>query len=317
MNKSGFIATLAAYVIWGLLPIYWKLLATVSSEEILAHRIVWSFIFLLLLLSLQKALPKFTGALKNPFTRRLFFLNGLIISMNWFIYIWAVNHNFIVEASLGYYINPIVSIIFGVFFFREKLSRIEWLAILLATIGVLILTIGYGKFPWISLALAFSFGFYGVVKKQRPLESTVSLTIETLAPLPIALLFLGYMGVSGQETFTSSPLPIALLFLGYMGVSGQETFTSSPFVMIGLFLTGIITAVPLLLFGFGAQRIPFTVVGFLQFVAPTLSLAIGVLLYNEPFTRTHLIAFTFIWSAALVFTLNGLLIRKKQLRKVA
>ncbi|WP_214765991.1 EamA family transporter RarD [Exiguobacterium sp. s145] len=294
MNKSGFIATLAAYVIWGLLPIYWKLLATVSSEEILAHRIVWSFIFLLLLLSLQKALPKFTGALKNPFTRRLFFLNGLIISMNWFIYIWAVNHNFIVEASLGYYINPIVSIIFGVFFFREKLSRIEWLAILLATIGVLILTIGYGKFPWISLALAFSFGFYGVVKKQRPLESTVSLTIETLAPLPIAL-----------------------LFLGYMGVSGQETFTSSPFVMIGLFLTGIITAVPLLLFGFGAQRIPFTVVGFLQFVAPTLSLAIGVLLYNEPFTRTHLIAFTFIWSAALIFTLNGLLIRKKQLRKVA
>ena len=294
MNKSGFIATLAAYVIWGLLPIYWKLLASVSSEEILAHRIVWSFIFLLLLLSLQKALPKFTGALKNPFTRRLFFLNGLIISMNWFIYIWAVNHNFIVEASLGYYINPIVSIIFGVFFFREKLSRIEWLAILLATIGVLILTIGYGKFPWISLALAFSFGFYGVVKKQRPLESTVSLTIETLAPLPIAL-----------------------LFLGYMGVSGQETFTSSPFVMIGLFLTGIITAVPLLLFGFGAQRIPFTVVGFLQFVAPTLSLAIGVLLYNEPFTRTHLIAFTFIWSAALVFTLNGLLIRKKQLRKVA
>lgn len=294
MNKSGFFATLSAYVIWGLLPIYWKLLATVSSEEILAHRIVWSFIFLLLLLSLQKALPKFTGALKNPFTRRLFFLNGLIISMNWFIYIWAVNHNFIVEASLGYYINPIVSIIFGVFFFREKLSRIEWLAILLATIGVLILTIGYGKFPWISLALAFSFGFYGVVKKQRPLESTVSLTIETLAPLPIAL-----------------------LFLGYMGISGQETFTSSPFVMIGLFLTGIITAVPLLLFGFGAQRIPFTVVGFLQFVAPTLSLAIGVLLYDEPFTRTHLIAFTFIWSAALVFTLNGLLIRKKQLRKVA
>lgn len=290
MNKSGFIATLSAYIIWGLLPIYWKLLATVSSEEILAHRIVWSFIFLLLLLSLQKALPKFTEALKNPFTRRLFFLNGLIISMNWFIYIWAVNHNFIVEASLGYYINPIVSIVFGVFFFREKLSRIEWLAILLATIGVLILTIGYGKFPWISLALAFSFGFYGVVKKQRPLESTVSLTIETLAPLPIAI-----------------------LFLGYMGISGQETFTSSPFVMIGLFLTGIITAVPLLLFGFGAQRIPFTVVGFLQFVAPTLSLAIGVLLYDEPFTRTHLIAFTFIWSAALVFTLNGLLIRKKQL----
>ncbi|AFS69906.1 MULTISPECIES: EamA family transporter RarD [Exiguobacterium] len=294
MNKSGLIATLAAYVIWGLLPIYWKLLASVSSEEILAHRIVWSFIFLMLLLYVQKALPKFAGALKNPFTRRLFFLNGLIISMNWFIYIWAVNHNFIVEASLGYYINPIVSIIFGVFFFREKLSRIEWLAIVLATIGVLILTIGYGKFPWISLALAFSFGFYGVVKKQRPLESTVSLTIETLAPLPIAI-----------------------LFLGYMGISGQETFTSSGFVTIGLVLTGVITAVPLLLFGFGAQRIPFTVVGFLQFVAPTLSLAIGVLLYDEPFTRTHLIAFTFIWSAALVFTLNGLLIRKKQLRKVA
>lgn len=294
MNKPGLFATLGAYVIWGLLPIYWKLLSSVSSEAILANRIVWSFLFLLLLLYLQKALPKLTTAFKNQRTRRLFFLNGIIISMNWFIYIWAVNHNFIVEASLGYYINPLVSIVFGVFFFKEKLSRIEWIAILLATIGVLILTIGYGEFPWISLALAFSFGFYGVVKKQRPLEATVSLTLETLAPLPLAL-----------------------LFIGYLGVQGQSTFSHTPFVTVGLLLTGVITAVPLLLFGFGAQRIPYTVVGFLQFVAPTLSLAIGVLLYDEPFTNTHLIAFTFIWSAALVFTLNSLLLRKKQLRKVA
>ncbi|WP_214847585.1 EamA family transporter RarD [Exiguobacterium sp. s193] len=294
MNKPGLFATLGAYVIWGLLPIYWKLLASVSSEAILANRIVWSFLFLLVLLYFQKALTKLTTAFRNRRTRRLFFLNGIIISMNWFIYIWAVNHNFIVEASLGYYINPLVSIVFGVFFFKEKLSRIEWIAILLATIGVLILTIGYGEFPWISLALAFSFGFYGVVKKQRPLESTVSLTLETLAPLPLAL-----------------------LFIGYLGVQGQSTFSHSPFVTGGLLLTGVITAVPLLLFGFGAQRIPYTVVGFLQFVAPTLSLAIGVLLYGEPFTRTHLIAFTFIWSAALVFTLNSLLLRKKQLRKVA
>ncbi|VWX38073.1 EamA family transporter RarD [Exiguobacterium oxidotolerans] len=294
MNKPGLFATLGAYVIWGLLPIYWKLLASVSSEAILANRIVWSFLFLLLLLYLQKALPKLTTAFKNQRTRRLFFLNGIIISMNWFIYIWAVNHNFIVEASLGYYINPLVSIVFGVFFFKEKLSRIEWIAILLATIGVLILTIGYGEFPWISLALAFSFGFYGVVKKQRPLEATVSLTLETLAPLPLAL-----------------------LFISYLGVQGTSTFSHTPFVTAGLLLTGVITAVPLLLFGFGAQRIPYTVVGFLQFVAPTLSLAIGVLLYDEPFTRTHLVAFTFIWSAALVFTLNSLLIRKKQLRKVA
>ncbi|WP_215193148.1 EamA family transporter RarD [Exiguobacterium sp. s95] len=294
MNKPGLFATLGAYVIWGLLPIYWKLLASVSSEAILANRIVWSFLFLLLLLYFQKALPKLTTAFKNQRTRRLFFLNGIIISMNWFIYIWAVNHNFIVEASLGYYINPLVSIVFGVFFFKEKLSRIEWIAILLATIGVLILTIGYGEFPWISLALAFSFGFYGVVKKQRPLEATVSLTLETLAPLPLAL-----------------------LFISYLGVQGTSTFSHTPFVTAGLLLTGVITAVPLLLFGFGAQRIPYTVVGFLQFVAPTLSLAIGVLLYDEPFTRTHLVAFTFIWSAALVFTLNSLLLRKKQLRKVA
>lgn len=294
MNKPGLFATLGAYFIWGLLPIYWKLLASVSSEAILANRIVWSFLFLLLLLYFQKALPKLTTAFKNQRTRRLFFLNGIIISMNWFIYIWAVNHNFIVEASLGYYINPLVSIVFGVFFFKEKLSRIEWIAILLATIGVLILTIGYGEFPWISLALAFSFGFYGVVKKQRPLEATVSLTLETLAPLPLAL-----------------------LFISYLGVQGTSTFSHTPFVTAGLLLTGVITAVPLLLFGFGAQRIPYTVVGFLQFVAPTLSLAIGVLLYDEPFTRTHLVAFTFIWSAALVFTLNSLLIRKKQLRKVA
>lgn len=294
MNLPGFFATLVAYIIWGLLPLYWKMLANVPSEEILAHRIIWSFLFLLILLSFQKALGKWKTALRDPFTRRLFFLNGLIISLNWFIYIWAVNHQFIVEASLGYYINPLVSIVFGVVFFREKLSPIEWVSIVLATIGVLILTIGYGEFPWISIALALSFGFYGVVKKRRPLESTVSLTLETMAPLPLALIFLGYWQVQGTSSMTESV--------------GTTT---------GLILTGIVTAVPLLLFGFGAQRIPFTWVGFLQFVAPTLSLGLGVLLYHEPFTKTHMVAFTCIWTAAIVFTLNGVWIRKKQLRKVA
>jgi len=294
MDKKGFIATLSAYVIWGLLPIYWKLLGDVSSEEILANRIVWSFLFLMGLLYYQKALPKFKEALSNSFTRRLFFLNGVIISLNWFIYIWAVNHAFIVEASLGYYINPLVSILFGVVFFRETLSRIEWIAILLAGTGVLILAIGYGDFPWIAIALAFSFGIYGVVKKRRPLESTVSLSLETLAPLPLVLVYMVMLGARGEAS---------------LGAGAGLT--------IGLVATGIITAVPLLLFGYGAQRIPYTLVGFLQFVAPTLSLAIGVLLYGEPFTRSHLIAFSFIWSAALVFTANGLWVRKKHQKKVA
>lgn len=209
-------------------------------------------------------------------------LNGFIVSANWFVYIWAVNHGYIIEASLGYYINPLVSMVLGVLVFRESLNRVQWLAVGVATVGVLVLTFGYGSFPWIAFILASTFGFYGMVKKRRPLASTVSLGIETLAVVPVAVIFLAF------ETSR-----------------GGLTMTGEPIIWAALLGTGVMTALPLLLFGYGAQHIPFTLVGFLQFIAPTLSLAIGVILYDEPFTAYHIFAFTCIWIAIFFFSWNS------------
>lgn len=267
---------------WGILPIYWKFLQEVPSGQILAHRVVWSFLFILLVLRWTKQWTEFNYALRHRATRNAFMLNGFIVSTNWFVYIWAVNHDFIIEASLGYYINPLVSMVLGVVVFRESLNRIQWLAVIVAAIGVLVLTVGYGSFPWIAFILASTFGFYGMVKKRRPLASTVSLGIETLAVLPVALLFLVV------ET-----------------TRGELTMTSEPVIWVALLGTGVMTALPLLLFGYGAQNIPFTLVGFLQFIAPTLSLAIGVIIYQEPFTKYHVFAFICIWIAIFFFSWNS------------
>lgn len=216
-------------------------------------------------------------------------LNGFIVSANWFVYIWAVNHGYIIEASLGYYINPLVSMVLGVLVFRESLNRVQWMAVAIATVGVLVLTFGYGSFPWISFVLASTFGFYGMVKKRRPLASTVSLGIETLAVMPVAVLFLGVETMNGNISFSVTPL-----------------------VWVALLGTGVVTALPLLLFGYGAQNIPFTLVGFLQFIAPSLSLAIGVIMYDEQFTSYHVFAFTCIWVAIFFFSWNSWIVARKR-----
>jgi len=288
MNK-GIWTTVGAYVIWGVLPIYWKFLQEIPSGQILAHRVVWSFLFILLVLKWTKQSNEFVYALRHRATRNAFMLNGLIVSTNWFVYIWAVNSGYIIEASLGYYINPLVSIVLGGVVFRESLNRIQWMAVGIAAIGVMTLTFGYGTFPWISLVLASTFGVYGLVKKRRPLASTVSLGIETLAVVPLAIIFLSVGAVEGQLVFNDSPL-----------------------VWLALLGTGIVTAFPLLLFGYGAQHIPFTLVGFLQFIAPTLSLFIGVMLYHEPFTMYHVFAFTCIWIAIFFFSWNSWVVARKR-----
>lgn len=281
VNK-GILATTLAYVMWGVLPLYWKLLERLPSGQILSHRIIWSVVFILLVLRYSGQIQDFRNALRHKPTRNAFIFNGFLVSSNWFIYIWAVNHGYIVQASLGYYINPLMSMVLGVVIFGEKLNRVQWLAVLIATAGVSVLTFGYGDFPWIALFLASTFGVYGLVKKRFPAASTVSLGIETLAVIPFALAYLGYTYIEGNLVVTTSPL-----------------------IWVAIIGTGVVTALPLLLFGYGAQTIPFTLVGFLQFIAPTISLLLGVIVYDEIFTVYHLLAFSCIWFAISLFLWNS------------
>ncbi|MDO3676428.1 EamA family transporter RarD [Paenibacillus ehimensis] len=282
--NAGIIYGLLAYLAWGLLPLFWKTFISVSSGEILGHRVVWSFVFVALLLLIGGRWK----ALKSAFSERKNVLPmigcSLLISLNWLIYIWAVNHDRVVETSLGYYINPLISVLLGVCFLGERLRVVQWAAMALATAGVTVLTFSYGSVPWISLALALSFGVYGLVKKKMHLEPMVSLAGETVVVLPVAAVYLLVVGMTGQSTTSSLSADYQLL----------------------LALSGVATAMPLLWFAQAAQRLSLTTVGFLQYLAPTISLILGVALYDEPFTTVHLISFCLIWSALLLFTLSSL-----------
>ncbi|TFE01153.1 EamA family transporter RarD [Jeotgalibacillus salarius] len=297
-ERRGIIYTALAYTLWGLLPLYWKFVQHVSADEILANRIFWSFWFMLVLLIATKQFNHFkTEALslfKRPKLLAALVTASVLISINWFVYIWAVNSEQMVEASLGYYINPLVSVLLGVFVLKEVLSKAQVLSFILALIGVLILTISYGSFPWIAFALAFSFGLYGLVKKMLRVNAAIGLTLETMTIMPIALLYLGYL----QQTEVLSILHVSL---------------STDLLLIG---AGAVTAIPLLLFANGAQRIPLFMVGFLQYIAPTLTLILGVFLYGEPFTAIDLISFIFIWLSLTVFTVSRMrLSRQTRLRR--
>jgi len=296
-DQAGIIYTAFSYFLWGILPIYWKWLNHVSAYEILANRIFWSFWFMLLFLFLSKRWKDFTVYLKTSLTKKkqLFalLLASLLISTNWFIYIWAVNTNQMVEASLGYYINPLVSVLLGVFILKESLSKAQMVSFGLAAIGVLILTISYGDFPWIAVGLAFSFGLYGLAKKLIQVESSIGLTLETLTIAPVSLLYLGYMYNEGSMSLFHVSLGTDLLLMG----------------------AGAVTAIPLLFFSKGAQQIPLHMVGFLQYIAPTLTLILGIWVYNETFSFTHLISFMFIWLALTIFTASRVQYARKRRRE--
>ncbi len=284
--KTGVFYAGFSYIIWGLLPIYWKLLHHVNADEILVNRIFWSFIFVVGILLVTKKWGDFLLILKNFRTnkKQLFALivASMLISCNWFIYIWAVNTDQIIQASLGYYINPLVSVLLGMIVFRERLSLAQYLSFALATIGVLILTISYGSFPWISILLALSFGLYGLSKKMIKVDSSVGLALETLVVTPIAFIYMAVLFVKGTQSFLSVSIGTDLLLIG----------------------AGAATAIPLLYFAKGAQKIPMSTIGFLQFIAPTISLILGVFVYHEHFTKVHLISFIFIWSAITIFSLS-------------
>ncbi|MDQ1772531.1 EamA family transporter RarD [Labilibaculum sp. A4] len=275
----GYVYALQAFLTWGILPIFWKLLSNVSAIEILAHRIFWSFVFLIILLLLTRK-KNVWNLLRQKKTRKSLIISSLLIGLNWGLFIYAVNAKQIVEASLGYYINPIVNVILGMIVLNEKLDKLKYIAVLIASTAVIYLTIDYGKFPWISIVLACSFGLYGLTKKTAGIEAISALAVETLILAPFALGYILYKMWIGNGA----------LFTGSISTSGY------------LMLTGIVTTLPLYWFAKGAQRIPLSALGFMQYIAPTLMLLIGVLIYNEPFRHEQLIAFGLIWIALALYT---------------
>ncbi|MCM2589604.1 EamA family transporter RarD [Rossellomorea marisflavi] len=293
-SQTGIAYTALSYLLWGILPIYWKFLGDVPADEILANRIFWSFWFMLLFLLVTRRFRGFTSYLKTSLTKKkqvlALLVASLLISANWFIYIWAVNTDQMVEASLGYYINPLVSILLGVFILKEKLTRAQILSFGLAAAGVLVLTLSYGDFPWIAFGLAFSFGLYGLAKKLIQVESSIGLTLETMTIAPVSIVYLLFLYQDDS---------LALFHTG----------TGTDLLLIG---AGAATAIPLLFFSRGAQQIPLYMVGFLQYIAPTITLILGVWMYHEPFSTVHAIAFCFIWLALAVLTVSRLQLARKR-----
>jgi chloramphenicol-sensitive protein RarD len=285
-QQAGVLYAAFSYILWGFLPVYWKLLDHVNADEILANRVFWSFFFIALILVLNKKWRLFTGTLlglaQNKKQLAALAVASMLISINWFMYIWAVNSDQMIEASLGYYINPLVSVLLGMVFLKERLSMLQYVSFALAAIGVLIMTISYGQFPWIALSLAISFGLYGLAKKLIKVDSAVGLALETLVVMPLAAIYIGYLLNQGTNSLFAGSLSTTLLLAG----------------------AGAATAVPLLFFAKGAQRIPLATLGILQYIAPTLTLILGVFVYHETFSTIHLLAFTFIWSALILYSLS-------------
>lgn len=287
--KKGILYAIGAYGAWGFLPLYWKFLHNVPPEQILAHRMVWSLVVFAALLAYKNHWGWISKALKNRRIVLTFITTALLIGANWYIYIWAVNNNYIVESSLGYFINPLVNVLFGVFFFKEKLRAWQWSAIGLATAGVLYLTVTYGALPWIALALALTFGTYGVIKKKTSLSSLEGMSMET------AILFLPALG-----------------FLLFQNSTGNGSFGhAGPGITLLLAFTGIITALPLLWFSTAAQMIPLSLLGIIQYLSPTFQLLIGTLIYHEPFDERRLLGFSLIWAGLLIYSVESFVERRR------
>jgi len=289
MNR-GIVAAVAAYTLWGLLPIFWKALQAVPSLEILCHRTVWSLVFVLLLLLARRQWAWLRQARRNPKILLIFLGTTCLLGVNWFTYIWAVNSGHVVDSSLGYFINPLISVLLGVLFLRERLRPWQGVAIAIAAAGVLLLTLGHGAFPWIALTLALTFAFYGLLRKIAPLGSLEGLSLETaLLSLP-ALGYLLYLQWAGTASF------------GQVGAATSML----------LALSGVATALPLLMFAYAARRVTLATVGVLQYIAPTLQFLLGVFVYGEPFGQARLLGFVAIWTALLIYSFEGLVVERRQ-----
>lgn len=291
-QKNGVFYAFAAYTAWGLLPVYWKAVQFVPAREILAHRILWSFAFVALLLIIKKQWGNVRAVLRDKSKLGGLILSSLLITSNWYIYIWAVNNNRVVEASLGYYINPLLTVLLGVIVLRERMDRWQILSLIIAAAGVIVLTLEYGKIPWISLSLATTFALYGLAKRLVQVDSLLGLALETAVVVPVALIYLSMVQVNGA------------------GVIGH----SSSITMLLLLGTGIVTATPLLWFAQAAKMVPFSTMGFIQYVSPSLSLILGVFLYHEEFTSAHAMSFGVIWIALAVYSISRVAVARKNLR---
>ena len=289
---QGIIYAILAYLSWGLLPLYWKHLDMVSAVEILAHRVLWSSIITLALCLLMKKADFLRNYFSHPKSLVKLLITGLIVSINWGIYIYAINSGQILEASLGYFINPLVSIVLGMIFLGEKLNKMQIIAFVLAIAGVAYLTVNYGHFPWIAIGLAVSFGVYGLLKKKMNYDSMSALAVETTLVAPLAIGYLLF-GVSG----------------------GGVMFTSPSFSVVFLLVfAGIVTALPLYWFGMAAVRINLYSIGFFQYIAPTLKLFIGIYIFHEIFSTTHAVSFSLIW-IGLALYIGDMIVRLRRHKK--
>ena len=283
-HRRGLIAAIAAFAFWGIFPLYLNLLAAVPALEILAHRIVWCCVFVLAWVAVRGDLGAIRAALVNPGTRLRLTASGALISINWLTYVWAINNGHVIDASLGYFINPLVSVVLGVVVLSERLNRAQWTAVGLAAAGVIYLAIVTGLPPWISLVLALSFGLYGLIRKVVAVESLPALATETLLLTPLAVGYLLWLGLQGEGAFGRLGAATDLLLLG----------------------SGIATAVPLAFFAYGARRIPLSTVGLTQYLAPSMQLLLGVFFFGEPFPRTRAVGFALIWCALGIYAADGL-----------
>lgn len=280
---------MGCYILWGLLPIFWKLLAGVNSAYVLAQRIVFSCVFCLAVILIRKNGGEIGKIIKNKSERRKFFLCGILISINWGVYILTVAMGRILEASLAYYMNPLFSVLIGAIFFKEQLSRVQWASVALAFAGVMFSVIRYGEVPYLAIIIGLSFALYGALKKGIKADSETSICMETMAVLPIALVFIAYAQFSGFTTFSSLTMAEALLLIA----------------------TGPITSIPLMLFAKGIKETSIVTSGILMYINPTLQLLVGVFIYNEAFTQTNAITFAFVWTAVILFVFDSLRKHKK------
>ncbi len=282
-QRAGIAYGLAAYLWWGFCVVYFKAVAHVPAFEVLGHRIVWSVVFLGLLLGLRGRLPEVRAAFRHRRTLLTLMVTACLVSTNWVVFIWSVANDHVVEASLGYFINPLVNVLLGFMFLKERLRPVQWFSVALAAAGVVFLTLSIGHVPVIALTLAFSFGFYGLLRKVAGAGPTVGLAVETLLLLPLALGYLVFTHTQGELVFMRDGWPInGLLMLG-----------------------GVITALPLLWFANAAKRLPLATIGFLQYLAPSLQLMLGVLVYGEAFGRDHQVAFACIWTALIIYSFSA------------
>ncbi|MBN2125484.1 MAG: EamA family transporter RarD [Deltaproteobacteria bacterium] len=284
-QRAGVFYGLAAFCFWGLVPVYFKAVGHVPPFEILCHRIVWSVAVTALLISIGRDWRGLRAALASGKVLPVLFLSAALAATNWFVFIYAITTNRVLQTSLGYFINPLVNVLLGMIFLKERLRPLQGVSVLLAAAGTLNLAFSYGEFPWIALTLAFSFGLYGLLRKTVRIESVNGLFVETTLISPLALAYLVFIGARGGGAFGS--------------VDGWTTLL--------LVLAGMVTSFPLVWFTCAARRLPYTTIGFLQYLAPSLQFLLAVLVYHEPFTMTHLVTFALIWSGLVVFVGDSLL----------